>query len=52
VGLGYVYCDDGVSVDFVKAGGFEIDVAGERIPATASLRALYDPKGERTRTDG
>ena len=52
VGLGYVYCDDGVSADYVKSGGFEIDVAGERVPATASLRALYDPKGERTKVDG
>jgi 4-methylaminobutanoate oxidase (formaldehyde-forming) len=51
VGLGYVRCDDGVSADYVMAGGFEIDVAGDRIPARASLRALYDPKGARMRAD-
>ena len=28
---------------------FEIDVAGERIPATASLRPFYDPDGSRTK---
>ena len=52
VGLGYVHHDDGVSAEFVASGGFEIDVSGERIPARASLRALYDPKGERARADG
>jgi hypothetical protein len=26
---------------------FEIDIAGERVAVRASLRAPYDPKGER-----
>jgi 4-methylaminobutanoate oxidase (formaldehyde-forming) len=51
-GLGYVRCADGVSADYLATGGFEIDVAGVRIPATASLHALYDPRGERMRADG
>ena len=48
VGLGYVR-NDGQKVDaaFVNAGSYEIEVEGERIPATASLRPLYDPKGEK-----
>ena len=49
VGLGYVRSEERVSADFVAAGSWEIDVAGERIPANASLRAQYDPKGERVR---
>ncbi|MDX1515105.1 MAG: FAD-dependent oxidoreductase, partial [Gammaproteobacteria bacterium] len=49
VGLGYVKCPDGVSADYVASGRFEIDVGGRRIPARASLRAMYDPKGERAR---
>ena len=49
VGLGYVYEPDGVSKDFLDSGTFEIEVAGERIPATASLRALYDPRSERVK---
>ena len=49
VGLGYVKCDGGVSRDYIDGGKFEIDVGGERIPAKVSLRAMYDPKGERMR---
>jgi 4-methylaminobutanoate oxidase (formaldehyde-forming) len=49
VGLGYVKCEDGVNPDYISGGRFEIDVGGERIPAKASLRAMYDPKGERVR---
>jgi 4-methylaminobutanoate oxidase (formaldehyde-forming) len=48
VGLGYVR-NEGQKVDaaFVNAGVYEIEVEGERIPATATLRPLYDPKGEK-----
>lgn len=49
VGLGYVHHPDGVNKSYVDAGQWEIEVAGERIPATASLRALYDPSGARMR---
>ena len=49
IGLGYVSHPDGVTADFVDAGRYEIEIAGERHPATASLRPLYDPKSERMR---
>jgi glycine cleavage system aminomethyltransferase T len=49
MGMGYVSNEDGVTADLVAAGGFEIQVAGERIPAKASLRPMYDPRGERVR---
>ena len=52
VGLGYVRCVEGVSAEYLASGGFAIDVAGTRVAATASLRALYDPRGERMRADG
>ncbi len=42
IGLGYVPAD---TLD----GDFEIEVAGIRVPAEASLRPLYDPKNERIR---
>ena len=49
MGFGYVECADGVSADLVREGEFEILVAGERVPARASLRAMYDPQNERVR---
>ena len=49
VGLGYIEVDEEVSKEYIEAGSFEIDVAGERIPAKASLSAMYDPRAERMR---
>ncbi len=49
MGFGYVEHADGVTPDLLRAGGFEILVAGERFPARASLRPMYDPKAERVR---
>ena len=49
MGMGYVSNEDGVTVDLINSGGFEIQVAGERIPARTSFRPMYDPKGERVR---
>ncbi|MFV0514069.1 MAG: FAD-dependent oxidoreductase [Jhaorihella sp.] len=48
IGLGYVPCP-GESAAEVLASRFEIDVAGVRVPAQASLRPLYDAKSERVR---
>lgn len=49
VGLGYVRCEDGVDSNYVDSGNWEIDVGGVLVHAKASLRALYDPKGDRAR---
>ena len=49
IGMGYVSNPGGVDVDFVNAGAYEIDIAGERHTARASLKAFYDPKSERVR---
>ena len=48
VGLGYVPCT-GESTDEVLASRYEIDVAGTRVAARASLRPMYDPTGARVR---
>lgn len=48
VGLGYVPCK-GESAAELLASSYEIDVAGVRTSATASLKPLYDPTGARTR---
>ena len=49
VGLGYVRSAEGITADFLASGAFAIDVGGKHVPATASLRAQYDPKGDRMR---
>jgi len=51
IGLGYVE-DQGQAVTdgYVRDGKFEIEIAGERIPAKAILGALYDPKSERIKS--
>tara|TARA_B100002049_G_scaffold165633_1_gene124353 strand:- start:126 stop:602 length:477 start_codon:yes stop_codon:yes gene_type:complete len=49
LGMGYVTNEDGVNKDFLESSNFEIEVAGERYQASASLKAFYDPKSERVR---
>jgi glycine cleavage system T protein len=48
VGLGYVPCK-GQSAEEVLASHYEIEVAGKRYGAKASLAPLYDPKSERVK---
>jgi glycine cleavage system aminomethyltransferase T len=48
IGLGYVPCK-GESVADVLASSYEIDVAGTRVKAEASLKPMYDPKSERVK---
>ncbi|MEM7099749.1 MAG: FAD-dependent oxidoreductase [Pseudomonadota bacterium] len=50
VGLGYVNNPEPIKPGFVREGTYEIEVAGERYPARAALRPLYDPKSERIRS--
>jgi 4-methylaminobutanoate oxidase (formaldehyde-forming) len=49
VGLGYVRCAPSESEEKLLGSRYEIEVAGVRVGAKASLKALYDPKAERTR---
>jgi glycine cleavage system T protein len=48
VGLGYVPCP-GEGAQEVLASRYEIEVAGRRFAAKASLVPMYDPKSERVR---
>ena len=48
IGMGYVPCK-GESAADVLASSYEIDVAGARVKAEASLKPMYDPKSERVR---
>ena len=46
-GLGYVTAADGGIVGSIGADDYEIEIAGVRYPATASLKPLYDPTSAR-----
>lgn len=51
VGLGYVAAPaPGTGPSWYTAGGYEIEIATERVPARASLRPMYDPASERPRS--
>ncbi|MBC8334506.1 MAG: GcvT family protein [Anaerolineales bacterium] len=50
MGMGFVENEEGATNDFINSGKYEIDIAGERFPAKASLRPMYDPKGTRVRS--
>ncbi len=50
VGVGPVENEGGtVSVDYIESGSYEIDIAGVRYPAKASLRPMYDPQLKKVR---
>jgi 4-methylaminobutanoate oxidase (formaldehyde-forming) len=48
IGLGYVPCQGASEAD-VLASHYEIEIAGTRVEAEASLKPMYDPKAERVR---
>jgi len=54
VGLGYLRHPGGapVTAEFAAAGSYQVDVGGERCPATLHLRPPFDPAGERVRGKG
>jgi 4-methylaminobutanoate oxidase (formaldehyde-forming) len=47
IAMGYVNNAEGVSVEFIKSGRFELNISGELFPARAYLRAPYDPTRKR-----
>ena len=48
IGMGYVPCE-GQSAAEMLASTYEIEIAGRRVPAEASLKPMYDPTAERVR---
>jgi 4-methylaminobutanoate oxidase (formaldehyde-forming) len=50
LGMGYLHCPEGVTKDFIESGSYEIEVAWERVPATAQLAPFYDPKMSRIKS--
>jgi glycine cleavage system T protein len=48
--MGYVANPDGVAdAAYIDEGTYEVEVAGERVPARASLQPFYDPKSLRVK---
>ena len=48
IGLGYVSCPDQSDADLLGSR-YEIEIAGKRFEATASIAPMYDPKSTRIR---
>ncbi|MBK9738308.1 MAG: GcvT family protein [Actinobacteria bacterium] len=49
VGLAMIDADEPITSDYLGSGSWEIEVAGVRHPAVASLRPMYDPDNSRIR---
>jgi 4-methylaminobutanoate oxidase (formaldehyde-forming) len=49
IGYGYVRAAEGVTTEFLQSGHYELEVAGERVPARLHLEPLYDPRNERVK---
>ncbi len=49
IGYGYVRRADGVDDEYLKAGSYELEVAGKRVPCAFRRDPLYDPKMERVK---
>lgn len=53
LGMGYVANPDGLAdKDYILRGSYEIEVAGVRVPADASLNGWYDPASLRVKDVG
>jgi len=51
VGLGWARREgDAIDAAWVREGRWEVEIAGERFPARASLRAFFDPKSDRVKS--
>ena len=48
VAMGYIPCPNETAADLLGSS-YQIDIAGRLVPATPSLKPLYDPTGARTR---
>ncbi|CAG0908532.1 unnamed protein product [Cyprideis torosa] len=50
IGLGYVHSEPGQSAAALLDADWQIEVAGQRVATDASLKPLYDPSADKTRT--
>ena len=47
IGLSMVEADEPIKADWISSGKWEVDIAGTRYPATASLKPMYDATNEK-----
>ncbi len=47
VGLGWIEGTAPLSAGFINSGRYEVEIAGERVPARVSLTPFYDPRNTR-----
>lgn len=52
LGLGYVESREGGADTEFAGGSYEIEVAGDRVPAEATMRPFYDPTSRRVKDTG
>ena len=50
VGLAMIQADVPINKAYIEAGTWEVEVAGRKVPARASIRPMYDPKMERIKS--
>ncbi|WP_323780896.1 FAD-dependent oxidoreductase [Thalassovita sp.] len=50
VGIGFAELDTPLTIDIIKTGSWEIEIAGKKFKAEASLKPLFDTKMERVRS--
>jgi 4-methylaminobutanoate oxidase (formaldehyde-forming) len=49
IGLGYIGNSSVIDNEFVISGSYEVGVVGKKVPATVSLKPIYDPKNQRVK---
>ncbi|TIT17144.1 MAG: hypothetical protein E5W70_32445, partial [Mesorhizobium sp.] len=49
VGMGYVNHPAGVTKELLESSRWEIEIAGKLYESDASLRAFFDPNGDRAK---
>ena len=47
IGLAMIEADEPIDQAYLDKGAWEVEIAGRRYPAVASLRPLYDPEAKR-----
>jgi sarcosine dehydrogenase len=50
LGYGYVRNPNGVTIDYLLSGEYELEVATERVTAEVSLQSWYDPHNEKVKS--